>query len=153
MVGLIITGCLQAPLLFSGKYQVVTEMGRSLTLKAGTTFTRVENIKVRKCLPFIGEYYRQFWVQVDFSGNLFHCQRRQQVAHKEKNQSLEYNCIVVDYRAVSVGLVRRPEPDHSHTCWNKPIPTGSLPPRHLETQVRRSSCIDRSGRNHGMMGV
>jgi len=32
--------------LFSGKYKVVTEMGRSLFLKAGTSFTRVENVKV-----------------------------------------------------------------------------------------------------------
>jgi len=35
----------QVPVLFSGKYKVVTEMGRSLFLKAGTSITRVENVK------------------------------------------------------------------------------------------------------------
>ena len=37
------------PVLFSGKYKVVTEFGRSLTLKAGKTITRIETIK--KWLP------------------------------------------------------------------------------------------------------
>lgn len=35
----------QVPELFSGKYQLVTEFGRSLFLKAGTSLTRVEHIK------------------------------------------------------------------------------------------------------------
>jgi len=35
----------KCPVLFSGKYQVVTEMGRSLFLKAGTSFTRVQTVK------------------------------------------------------------------------------------------------------------
>lgn len=35
----------KAPALFSGKYRVVTEMGRSLFLKAGTSITRVESVK------------------------------------------------------------------------------------------------------------
>jgi len=34
-----------APSLLSGKYRVVTEMGRSLFLKSGTTLTRVEYVK------------------------------------------------------------------------------------------------------------
>ena len=38
---------MKCPVLFSGKYQVVTEMGRSLFLKAGTSFTRVQTVKVR----------------------------------------------------------------------------------------------------------
>ena len=33
------------PQLFSGKYRVITEFGRSLFLKAGKTLTRVETIK------------------------------------------------------------------------------------------------------------
>ena len=33
------------PELFSGKYRVITEFGRSLFLKAGKTLTRVETIK------------------------------------------------------------------------------------------------------------
>ncbi len=33
------------PELFSGRYQVVTEFGRSLFLKAGKTVTRVEHVK------------------------------------------------------------------------------------------------------------
>ena len=37
---------LQVPQLFSGRYKVVTEMGRSLFLKAGTSLTRVEHVKV-----------------------------------------------------------------------------------------------------------
>ena len=37
---------IQVPALFSGRYQVMTEMGRSLLLKAGTSLTRVEHIKV-----------------------------------------------------------------------------------------------------------
>lgn len=33
------------PILFSGKYKLFTEFGRSLLLKAGTTLTKVENVK------------------------------------------------------------------------------------------------------------
>ena len=33
------------PQLFSGKYRIITEFGRSLFLKAGKTLTRVETIK------------------------------------------------------------------------------------------------------------
>jgi hypothetical protein len=36
----------QVPQLLSGRYRVVTEMGRSLFLKAGTSLTRVEHVKV-----------------------------------------------------------------------------------------------------------
>merc|ERR1712013_882110 len=35
----------EAPELFSGKYKIVTEMGRSLFLKSGTSLTRVEYVK------------------------------------------------------------------------------------------------------------
>ncbi len=34
-----------APDLFSGRYRIITEFGRSLFLKAGTTVTRVEHVK------------------------------------------------------------------------------------------------------------
>ena len=33
------------PEMFSGKYNVITEFGRSLTLKAGKSLTRIETIK------------------------------------------------------------------------------------------------------------
>jgi len=36
---------IQAGELFTGKYKVVTEFGRSMCLKAGTSFTRVEHVK------------------------------------------------------------------------------------------------------------
>lgn len=36
---------IEAPELFSGKYKLVTEFGRSMCLKAGTSFTRVEHVK------------------------------------------------------------------------------------------------------------
>jgi len=36
---------IEAPELLSGKYRVVTEFGRSMCLKAGTSFTRVEHVK------------------------------------------------------------------------------------------------------------
>ena len=35
----------EIPSLFSGKYKIVTEFGRSLLLKAGTTLSRVEYVK------------------------------------------------------------------------------------------------------------
>ena len=35
----------RVPQLFSGKYKIVTEFGRSLLLKAGTTLSRVEYVK------------------------------------------------------------------------------------------------------------
>jgi len=35
----------EVPELFSGKYQVVTEFGRSMCLKSGTSLTRVEHVK------------------------------------------------------------------------------------------------------------
>ena len=35
----------EAPELFSGKYQLITEFGRSLLLKAGVTFSRIGYIK------------------------------------------------------------------------------------------------------------
>ena len=35
----------QVPELFSGSYKIVTEMGRSLFLKSGTSLTRVEYVK------------------------------------------------------------------------------------------------------------
>ena len=38
----------EVPEIFSGKYRVLTEFGRSLFLKAGKTLTRVEHVKVIK---------------------------------------------------------------------------------------------------------
>jgi len=35
----------KVPILFSGKYRIVTEFGRSLFLKAGTSITRVQSVK------------------------------------------------------------------------------------------------------------
>ena len=35
----------EVPDLFSGKYRVVTEFGRSVCLKAGTSLTRIEHVK------------------------------------------------------------------------------------------------------------